>query len=211
MKQIMMIGLALSSFFTVAGDRISQNEDVQYIRDYHKAERAAALVDVLQLDAAQIETLKAIKADLDAIKADSEVERAEFEERVAAAAAIARAEIEATGEMSEANQAIMEELKIERHQIRSDKRTRMKAAAIGLRDFLTDEQKQALKESMRAMRSQRIVFSRESGGEARMMRQQRKSRGDEGSKSRERGRDRIERKLSRLLLSDAFINALDGE
>lgn len=206
MKNLIMIAALIGSLFSFAGDAITQNEDVKFIKDFEKAQRAAELAELLALDATQIETLTAIKADVDGIKADGEIARAEFQERVAETAAAVRANIEANGEFSEEDRAAMGELRAERRQFKSDQRTLIKAATLGLRDLLTEDQKAALKEAMQARRAEM--------GQGQGQGQRPQAQGQRGQRaSKERGQrgqrgDRMMRKLARVLLSDAFHDAL---
>lgn len=195
MKVMMTLFLMSFSLIAAAGETtITTNEDLQFIRDWVKAEKAAEVADVLNLTADQVATLQDIKAATEEVKAEYAPRFEEHRQALEETAAAVRERIESTGTFSEEDRALMKNLKVERRAIRAEQRNSLQAATAGLKDLLTEEQIEALKAYRDANREER--------GEALADR----NRGERANRDRgNRSARKQKQRLGRLLLSDSFL------
>ena len=209
----MIVALFLTSAFSFAQPRdCNANEDMQWIRDWNKAQHAQELAAALDLSDDQVTTLTGIKATVEEIKAAGEAARAEHDEQVAVTAAEVRANIETSGAMTEADEAALQALREAGRALRQDSRAQMAEATTGLRDLLTEDQVNAMREFAQANRPERggegrqggEGFSRGQGGPQGFAAApgggQRGPRADRGGRGGNRGAQ-----IARVLLSDAFL------
>ena len=189
-SRISLVFLVLGSFLAVAGDGgFSDNEDVQFIKNWQRTQKINALVSELSLSAEQVNELKAIKEAVEQVKADYQVLLDEFLETSLATAAEIRARLEATDQLSEEDAALIKAFRQDRRALGQEKRAGLIEATAGLRDLLTEEQIALLISKARGNRA-----DREQEGKGKPQRQ---------------GGQRAKARLARLLLSDAFLAAIE--
>ena len=130
--KMMFLLIMVSSLAMVSGN-VSENEDIQWIRDWTRTQRAHEVAALLQLTTEQVDTLTAMKAEVDAVNADFEQRAADLDAAIASAAAEVRARIEATGEFSDADRELLGSFKSERRNLAEEKRLNLQLATVGLR------------------------------------------------------------------------------
>lgn len=231
MKTLSLIVLLAVSASALAGSArpIQDNEDLRFIRTWQMKQKAAALAEELQLSADQAATLRRVKGSVEAIEAEYKPRLEELDRRTDQLAAEVRGRIEREGTLTEADRAALEDLRSQQRELRQQKRTRIKSAAAELEGFLTEAQVAVLRERAHEHRERIREHAQHRGQEMRgqlreqrgQLREQRahlreqraqlrEQRGGEHSEQRQkRVAKRAKDLAARMLLSDAFIDAID--
>ncbi len=226
MKIISLIALMAFSASVFAGSSraVQENEDLRYIRDWQMKQKAAALAEELQLSADQAATLRRVKGAVAVIEAEYKPRFDELKLRTDQLAAEVRGRIERDGAFAEADRTALEDLRNQHRELRQQQRTRITSAAAELEGFLTEAQVAVLRERAHEHRD-RVREHGRKGGQMHEQRAHLRERGallrERGAQLREqRGVERVEKRekrdgkrakhlAARLLLSDAFIDAID--
>ncbi len=223
MKSLSLIALLTFAALAFAGSprAAKDNEDLRYIRKWQLQQKAAVLAGELHLSADQAATLRRVKGAVEAIEAEYKPRFDELEQRTDTLAAQVRARIESSGSLSEADQTALRDLRRQHQALRKEQRERIETTAAELEGFLSEEQIAILRARAHEHRDQIRERLRDVGPEQRAeLRQRFRDRGElrehRAEKREHRAEKRGERALerrkhiaARLLLSDAFIDALD--
>ncbi|CAM2069450.1 LTXXQ motif family protein [Sulfidibacter corallicola] len=172
------------------------NEDLVYIHQHIMDQKAAELAGILDLSDEQVTSLRAVRADVDAIKAAHEPTIEAAREALNTAAADIRAQLEAGAELSDAQKEQLKALRDAVRQAGRDMKGEIREASQGLDDLLTDAQTAAMRDFFIANRPERDQSAED--GESR------RRRGRGFGRRAKRGGDRSGQ--FRILLSDAFLN-----
>ncbi|CAM2009868.1 hypothetical protein [Acanthopleuribacter pedis] len=184
---------------------ISPSEDMRFIQAYIRDEKAAELAGVLALSDDQVAQLREARAAADMIAAEHDPGIDAAREALDHEAAAVRASIEAGNELTQEQRDSLRTLKQAVGQAHRAKREDQKNSLSGLRDLLTEEQRDAMREFAAANRPERPEGA-EAGPE-----QEGGPAGDRAGRrgprnGGPRGGDRMHGKIARVLLSDAFLN-----
>lgn len=229
MKSLSLVALLTLTALAFAGapHAAQDNEDLRYIRKWQMQQKAAALAGELHLSAEQAATLRRVKSAVEAVEAEYKPRFDALESRTDALAAEVRGRIESSGTLSEADQTALRDLRRQHRELRKEQRGRIESAAAELEGFLTADQIAILRERAHEHRDQLRERARGAGIQQRAdlrqhfrdrteqraeLRERRGQAGDRALKRGERRSERAERHkhlAARLLLSDAFIDALD--
>lgn len=183
------------------------NEDMKFIRDTIRNEKAAELAEVLALSSDQVTRLREARAAADMIEAEHDPVVDAAVENLHAAAASIRASIEAGNPLSQEQRDQLKTLKQTVREAHSAKREDLRTTFSGLRDLLTDEQRTELRDFAIANRPQRPPFA---GDEAAAPGRRGERLGRGGNRrgpggEREPG-SRMRGKMMKVFLSDAFLS-----
>ena len=186
---IFLLAAGAGSFLTARGPDegadhergLIRNEDLRFILEWERNTKIHELAGQLALTAEQVTALREVKTEVEAIRADLEQRKAALQEQVASTAAEARTRIEAEGVFSEEDKALLRSLREQGRDLRKEGQMRFSLATMGLRNILTEEQKQIMAQSLR----------REPGNDRGRYRRRGTARG------------------TRILLSDAFLRFYD--
>ena len=202
MKKVMTLILIMSTAALMAQPRGIENEDLAFIKDWQRTQSIEAVAQAAALSADQVTTLLAIKAEVEAIKADAEAQRLAFTDNLAVLAAEVRANIEANAVFSDEDRAALCEARADGRLAGKEVKMRIQLATLPLEGLLSDTQKTAIGEAIQANRSQgcRADTAPERTGEG-ATRGQGQGKGRGGEQGRQ-GKG----KILKLLLSDAFLN-----
>lgn len=201
--------LMISGLLTAQSPVQEQNEDMKFIRDWVHAQLVADLASQLVLTPEQIATLSETKAAVDGLKAEFEPQRETAVNAMHDTAARVRANIEATDSFSEEDRLALREARLAVREVRHAQREAMHETVSGLRELLTEEQIQVIKDVMQAHRENNrpgdgLGLGRQGKGQGlsqgQGQGQQGRARGNRG------GKNRHGQAMIRILLSDQFLS-----
>lgn len=181
-------------FTGMEGDSILK-QDLKAIRELQREKRAVELVKVLNLSPDQVTMLKAVKAEVDRLKQDRETLRKQLEQTYGGTIHQVRQTLESGEEPDTASLDQLKAFKRETHMQKKTFRLKMQLAVMPLEDFLNDEQKASIK----ALSKDAI---KKRAGKGKFGRRQ------AGQNQKHRMIQKAKRHWARVLLSDAFIQAL---
>ena len=212
----LMATLLLSTIALAQGrfdGQLADNEDLQFIRQWQRSQTVAELASALALTQEQVDTLNAVKADLEAIKADYEPQVQAAIDQLAATAAQVRANIVATNALSEDDKAALREARQAIGAVMREQRGEGAVVLGDLEGLLTEEQRETMTQILRRQKpdgdddgaAARFKGNRGQGN-SNLGQNNRGRQGVGGAERGGRGERRGARMAVRILLSDEFLS-----
>jgi len=149
LKKIALLTLLLSFSGLFAAPKtpkhaVIENEDLQFIFDWQKDQKLKTLAESLALSQEQADQLRAIRGEVDQIKASYEPTHTALKAELEAKAREIREKLEAGGTFGDQDRDSLEDIHRRARKVKREERLKLALAAVDLADVLTTEQKRIL-------------------------------------------------------------------
>ena len=206
MKKIAMLvlisaGLGVGTVSAKAPQKRSENEDLQYIHQWIEADRAARLSDLLDLDAEQVASLRALRARVDQVQSELEPRLGAAESSLAATATRIRQELENGGTLDDQALTSLKNQRRELRALRRESRGALGETAKTIMTVLSADQWESLRSAFLRSRDRKSAADPSSDPQNANPHEHRHGRKRHGAQGK-----RFRRHAARLLLSDAFLS-----
>ena len=191
------------------------NEDLRFIVDWVKTEKAKELASRLKLDTEQIASLRTIRAEVDRLKEEFKTEMDAYKAEAAIAFAEIRTRLTETETLAEADRDTLRAFRIGRRDLKRAFKQKKHEVVWGIASILSDQQKAIIREMASAHRRELGFNDQENSnaefhGQMGHRRSDGDPKGDRPFQGTHPGQDRDGRHKryhpAKFLLSDAFLN-----
>lgn len=204
------------------GKQRVENEDLRFIHEWQKSQRYADLASALNLNADQIGQLKAMRGEVDRVKAEFQNQTGTLKAQLEASAKELRQKLEAGGPLEDTDRDNLKSIRDQMKRMKREERLKLGLAVLDIGSVLNEDQVRILKQTAaRHLDRGKHRFGRDTSagkasaeGEQTPGAQRGLEKNRQGKSTRIarhlhlRNRAGLEGRLARILLSDEFLKNL---